>query len=114
MPCLIVQIIGEGDRLMWEMTHTFIKPVSKPVEDGARHARGGNPQGVAPHVRLIVDVVLKNVNLRRKRKGCTFTSKFDQNATGGSNNTHTHMNCKRPSTKELSVMTSCYSKKCHI
>lgn len=63
-------------------THTFIQPIGEPVEDDALHPGGSDSQGVAPHVRLVVDVVLKNVDLIGKIKGSAHV-----NANAG---THSH------------------------
>lgn len=48
-------------------TRTFVQPVGESVEDDALHPRGGDSQRVAPHVGLVVDVILKYVDLRERR-----------------------------------------------
>lgn len=50
------------------ITHTFVQPVGKSVEDDSFHPRGGDSQRVTPHVGLVVDVILKNVDLRERRE----------------------------------------------
>lgn len=47
---------------------TFVEPVSDPVEDDLLLPRGREPEGVALHVRLVVDVVFEDVDLRRQRE----------------------------------------------
>lgn len=49
--------------------HTFVQPVGKSVEDNSLHPRGGDSQRVTPHIWLVVDVILKDVDLKRKRRG---------------------------------------------
>ncbi len=49
-------------------THTFIQPVSESIEDDSLHPRGGDPQRVTPHIRLVVDVILKYVDLKKERR----------------------------------------------
>lgn len=47
---------------------TFIQPITEPVEDDALLAGGHQAYGAALHCGAIVDVVLKNENLKRKRR----------------------------------------------
>lgn len=47
--------------------HTFVQPVGEPVENDSFHPRGGDSQRVTPHVRLVVDVILKDVDLKRQK-----------------------------------------------
>lgn len=54
--------------LILKNTKTFVQPVGQPVEDDSVHPRGGDSQRVTPHVGLVVDVVLKDVDLKRKRR----------------------------------------------
>lgn len=47
---------------------TFVEPVCQAVEDHALSAGGSHPQGTNGCIWLVVDVVFKDVDLKRKGK----------------------------------------------
>lgn len=61
--CLAFRSNGEDEPMC-----TFVEPVSDPVEDDLLLPRGREPEGVALHVWLVVDVVFEDVDLRRQRE----------------------------------------------